>query len=422
MNHVHFENKKVSLEFFWLIWIIYTVTYMTKNCFSAAMASIVFEGVMTKSQTGLITAIFYIVYAPLQIVGGIAADKYDPERLIKIGLIGAGIANLIIFFNQNYYLVLTVWTLNAVVQFGIWPSVFKIMTAQLEPSERRPAVFYMSFSSAVGLMLAYLIAAVVPNWESNFLISSVSLFASAIILHIATKYAAPYTVKDKEIKPKTADGTEEGFEGIKTSKLFLESGLYILLIVVFLRVIILYFAKTLSATMLMESYDNVSPSIGNILNVIIIGVGIIGTALVKTVLYPNRIKSAPTGIVIMLIVSLISAVPLVFIGKINLIAATVSLCILAGSLTAGQLFTNYCSMRFEKFGKSGIVSGVTNAISSAAVVVNSYGVTKAAEVFSWKTVSELSLIALAVSLVLALIALPFWKNFKKKYHGNNFTR
>ena len=422
MNHVHFENKKISMRFFWLIWAIYTVTYMTKNCFSAAMASIVFEGVMTKSQTGLITAIFYIVYAPLQIVGGIAADRYDPERLVKIGLIGGCIANLIIFFNQNYYLVLIVWALNAVVQFGIWPSIFKIMSAQLEPTERRPAIFYMSFSTSAGLMLAYLIAAVVPKWQYNFIISSASLLALAVILHIVTKFVDPYFVKDKEKTHKTGEKFEEEFSKIKTSKLFLESGLYILLVVVFLRVIILYFAKTLSATMLMESYDNVSPSIGNILNVIIIGVSTLGTLLVKTVLYPKHIKSAPTGIAIMLIVSLIFTVPLIFVGKINLIIVTVSLCVLAGSLAAGQLFTNYCSLRFEKFGKSGIVSGVTNAVVSVAVVVNSYGVTKAAEIFSWKTVSKCALVMLAISLALTLIALPFWKNFKKKYHGNTVAR
>lgn len=422
MNHVHFENKKVSLEFFWLIWIIYTVTYMTKNCFSAAMASIVFEGVMTKSQTGLITAIFYIVYAPLQIVGGIAADKYDPEKLIEIGLIGAGVANLIIFFNQNYYLVLTVWTLNAVVQFGIWPSIFKIMTAQLEPSERRSAVFYMSFTGSIGLMLAYLIAAVVPNWQSNFIISASLLFALALILHFATKYVKPYMIKDREIKSQNDEKGKEKSGDIKTSKLLLESGLFILLIVAFLRVIILYFAKTLSATMLMESYESVSPSIGNILNVVILGVSMIGNLLVKTVLYPKRIKSAPTGIAIMLFVSLVFMIPIIFVGEINLIIVTTSLCVIAGSLAAGQLFTNYCSMRFEKFGKSGIVSGITNAISSAAVVVNSYGVTKAAEVFSWKTVSKCAFVMLATALTLTLIALPFWKNFKKKYHGKTIAR
>ena len=100
--HMHLENKIISRNFFWMLWIMYAVVYMTKNCYSAAMASIVHEGALTKSQTGFITAAFYLVYAPLQILGGIYADKYKPENMIKIGLIGGGIANLIIFFNQNY--------------------------------------------------------------------------------------------------------------------------------------------------------------------------------------------------------------------------------------------------------------------------------------------------------------------------------
>ena len=76
--HMHLENKKISRRFFWLLWLLYAVVYMTKSCYSAAMASIVSEGILTKSQTGLINAAFYGVYAPLQIVGGIFADKYNP--------------------------------------------------------------------------------------------------------------------------------------------------------------------------------------------------------------------------------------------------------------------------------------------------------------------------------------------------------
>ena len=144
---MHLENKSVSKKFFWMLWVMYAVVYMTKSCYSGAMASIVHEGVLTKSQTGLITASFYFVYAPLQILGGIFADKYNPEKMIKIGLIGSGVANLIIFCNQNYYVMLLAWMFNAVVQFAIWPSVFKIMASQLPRSERKKNAFYMSFCS-----------------------------------------------------------------------------------------------------------------------------------------------------------------------------------------------------------------------------------------------------------------------------------
>jgi len=41
---------------FLMIFTVYSFVYMTKNCYSAAMASIVAEGVMTKTETGVIAA------------------------------------------------------------------------------------------------------------------------------------------------------------------------------------------------------------------------------------------------------------------------------------------------------------------------------------------------------------------------------
>lgn len=67
--NIHLENRLKSRHFFCFIWLMYAVVYMTKNCFNAALASIVAEGILTKSQTGFITSAFYLVYAPLQIVG-----------------------------------------------------------------------------------------------------------------------------------------------------------------------------------------------------------------------------------------------------------------------------------------------------------------------------------------------------------------
>ena len=71
------RDEKKSIVLFLLLFIVYALIYLTKNCFSAAMAPIVAEGIMTKSETGLIAAVFYLIYAPFQIVGGFAADRYS---------------------------------------------------------------------------------------------------------------------------------------------------------------------------------------------------------------------------------------------------------------------------------------------------------------------------------------------------------
>ncbi len=417
MNRVHFENKSVSRHFFWFIWFVYVIVYMTKNCFSAAMASIVFEGVMTKSQTGFITAMFYLVYAPLQILGGVFADKYDPEKLIKIGLVGAGIANLIVFINQNYYVVLITWIFNAVVQFAIWPSIFKIISSQIVSGDRKNSAYYMSFSSTAGLLLAYLVAAILPKWQYNFAVSSAVLLILSLVLHIVTRRIGDYMVPDSENEDAVAENVEKC--NVSTIKLFLESGFFILIASAFIRTLVANSIKTLSATMLMESYEGVSPSLGNLLNMFIIGIGIVGTVLVKSVLYPQHIKSAPNGIAIMFSISLVASVFLIFVGKIDIALIVILLCLTSGCLTATTLLMSYCNLRFAKFGKSGTAAGVMNAATSFGVVVNSYGVTRLAEKFDWKTVNAVFCGLIVVALILILVMIPFWKRFKKKYHPHS---
>ena len=143
MVNKYIEDKKTSLKFFFVIWVMYTLVYMTKNCYSAAMATIVDAGVLTKSQTGTISAVFWLVYGIFQVVGGAAADKYKPENLIAIGLLGGGICNLVIYFNHHYTVMLITWALNAIVQFGLWPAVFKILSTQLAHTQRTKAIFYI---------------------------------------------------------------------------------------------------------------------------------------------------------------------------------------------------------------------------------------------------------------------------------------
>ena len=155
-NQKYLESKTLSIILFVFVFLLYAVVYMTKNVFSAAMASIVEEGFMTKSQTGLINAVFWFVYAPFQIVGGFAADKHSPYKLILIGLIGGLISNIIIYFNQSYPVLMAAWSFNAIAQFGLWPGVFKIVSTQTAPSIRGAAVFWLLFSTSVGLGMSML--------------------------------------------------------------------------------------------------------------------------------------------------------------------------------------------------------------------------------------------------------------------------
>ena len=407
---MHLEDKKKSLTLFWTVFFIYVLVYMTKNCFSAAMASIVDAGVLTKSQTGLITAVFYLVYTPLQVIGGMVADRFKPALLIKVGLIGGGIANAIIFFHQNYAVILIAWVFNAIVQFAVWPGVFKIISSQLVPEQRSRAAFFMSFSSTAGLMVAYLVAAMVERWQDNFAISSVVLFLLTAIFHLVTKRIEPYMVPDTAARGIPDKPLKLARHGLSTGKILLMGGAYVVVSYILLRATVENGVKTLSATMLMESYEQVSPAVGNLLNTLVILAGVLGTLAVRLGLC-RLIKDEIVGTILLLILCVPFIVLLHFIGSYNVWIAVGALCVIVGALNGTHYLALSYTMRFARYGLDGTAAGITNAAGALGIVIQSYGFTKLAEMTDWNTVADLWLVLVGVSAVLLVIVLPTWRRF-----------
>ncbi len=408
---MHLEDKRKSLLLFWTVFLMYVLVFMTKNCFSAAMASIVNTGVLTKSQTGLITAVFYIVYTPLQVVGGVVADRFKPDLLIKIGLIGGGIANAIIFFNQNYGVILVTWVFNAIIQFAVWPGVFKIISSQLVPEQRSRAAFFMSFSSTVGLMIAYVVAAMVDRWQDNFAISSVVLFVLSAVFHLVTKQVEPYMVPDTVPRGFHSDKPLELVRyKMSTGKLLLMGGIYFVVAYIVLRSAVENGMKTLAATMLMESYEQVSDTIGNLLNTLVILSGVLGTLAVRYGL-SRLIKDEIVGTILLLLLCIPLSILLHFVGSCNVWVAVGALCVIVGALNGAHYLSLSYNMRFTRYGLNGTAAGITNAAGSFGIVIQSYGFTKLAEMTGWVTVADLWTGMVAISALLMAIALPTWKRF-----------
>ena len=410
---MHLENKKVSFVYFWIIWLMYALVSMTKNCYSAAMASIVSEGILTKSQTGLITALFYGVYGPLQILGGIYADKYNPGKLIKIGLIGAGIANAIIFFNQNYYVMLIVWTFNAIIQFALYPAVFKIVSSHLESEYRVKGVFYITLSNTMGMVLAYLMAAIVSKWVYNFAVSAGVLFMLTIVFHFACKWAEKYMVPDNQIQEdKRAKMPRQPVSEISTWSLFLKSGFFFLIAVTALRMIVSNCAQTLSATMLMESYEKITSSVGNVLNIFIVVSGVLGTTLVNRYVYPRMFRNEVVATLYLLATAIPPVIIVSFVGKVPVFVAVFCLCLISAILSGAGLVMSHCCAAYAKYGKNGLASGVNNALASIAITIQSYGLVTVVDYAGWKIAYILLVILLLIAELCLVFSLPMWSKFK----------
>lgn len=410
--NVHLENKKESRLFFAFIILMYTVVYMTKNCFSGALSSIVAEGSLTLTQATIISAAFFFAYGPLQILGGIFADKYSPEKLIIISLIGSAVANTVIFFNQNFYVMLFSWIFNAVIQFALWPSVFKIISSQLVRSDRGNMIFIMSFSSSFGLVLSFLISSLIPSsqWRYNFAISVVALSVLALIMGIFCRHLSPLIIKDR--KPQKEE-TETNENKMSTTKLFMMSGFFAFLPSVFIRFMMESGTKNLSSTMLMQSYKGISPSVGNLLSVIIILAGTLGVFAVKFVLYPRFIKNEMTGCLITTLLSVPFAILVCFVGRIPAWIVVMGLAAINLLIGATTILTNYYNTNFTKYEKNGTAAGIINAFASFGAAFQFCVFGRVADKLGWEKVTAAWAVMVAVSVVFILIALKPANKFKK---------
>lgn len=408
----YLKDEKLSAVLFVFLFLLYAVVYMTKNMFTSAMAIIVEEGFMTKSQTGLINAVFWLVYAPFQVVGGFAVDKFSPYKLIMIGLAGAAIANIVIYFNQSYYVMMSAWIFNAIIQFGVWPGVFKIVSTQIAPQMRKKAVFWLLFSTSVGLGLSMLIASFVTHWRHNFLVSVISLLLTIIVYAIVNSFIDKKMVETEPAPQKNSKKAEINKEPMLG--LMLSSGLIIFLIVCLLRVAIDNGIKMMTPVMLMESYEKLPAAIATRMSSVLIIFSAIGV-FVAGFMQRNVTRNEARAQTILYAVSLVPLVIVCFLGYIHyiwvLIALSVSIMLIHGAAPFSQSFV---ALHFEKYGRIGTVSGILNATASVGNVLASYVFAKMAEIMPWRGVTVSWLITIFVCGLLCVVILPRWTRFTKE--------
>lgn len=198
-----------------------------------------------------------------------------------------------------------------------------------------------------------------------------------------------------------------------TAKLFWISGFFVVTIVAFIRYMLDQATKTFAPVMLMECYENVSPNTGNLLNLLIIMFGILGTIFTKVVLYPKRVRNELKGFMLLLLLALPVSVMLQFVGKISMIPIILGLSVTSALFNGGHLFVSYYTNCFVKYGKSATAAGVINAAASLGAVVPGYGFLRIAEIWGWQALTELWTVMIVVMITLLFAILPAFIKFKK---------
>ena len=95
------------------IWLGYALFYFTRKSFNAAVPEILANGVLSRSDIGLLATLFYITYGVSKFVSGIVSDRSNARYFMGIGLIATGIINILFGFSTSLWAFAVLWVLNA---------------------------------------------------------------------------------------------------------------------------------------------------------------------------------------------------------------------------------------------------------------------------------------------------------------------
>ncbi len=418
MKGRHLENETIS----WLAFIACALTYivisLSRNIYSPAIAAIIQEGLFSKERAGIITASFYLFYGCMQFFGGFLCDRYSPFKILLIGLIGSLFCNIGMALSHSFVPMLVLWTISGIAQFGTWPSIVKVIASVIMPEHRQKSMFLISFTYTIGAIISYLMGLVVlqiASWQSLFWTSATALFLCGVFVVYAEKRINANLVDDEENLQKNEKRPQKAnSESLPIWSMIFTTGLVFLFIPGLVRSALDTGLSGWIPTMIVENYEDISPSIASFLTAILFAVRLFAIYLLNW-LYPRRCRNLVIAMCILFAAALPFIGVIILIGKLPAIMMVLALAVTITIMTAAaQVINVIIPASFEKQGKTGAVSGILNTFGAFGAMSGSYMYGFIAERFNWIATGIFSFIIAAVSIVFILCAAPLWKRFSEK--------
>lgn len=185
----------------------YLGVYIARNILGAVTPQMISSGVSTTESIGTLSSIYFITYAVGQLINGIIGDRISPKYMISLGLILAGISNIVFTLTANNIL-------SAYIAYGftgfflsmIYAPMVRVVAENTEPVYATRCSLGLTFASFLGSPLAGLLAAVMV-WQSVFASSSaILLLMGFICILVFTVFEKKGIVSYNHIKQQKQSG------------------------------------------------------------------------------------------------------------------------------------------------------------------------------------------------------------------------
>ena len=403
------RKAKASSRLFICLFIIYALNTFTKIAFSAVTAALIDEAVLTKTQAGTISGVFWFLYALGQFAGGALANRHS-SLLIKISLIGGMATNILMAFSKGYVPMLTVWSINGILQCGLWPSVLSLLVNRIIPEQKGKVFVYIAYCYGIGSIMSYLCTSAVLSvlsWQYLFVFCGIiSALGMIPLLYIEKKLLPVLDVQSGD--------KNSSMEVKKLPKGFVfKSGLIFFCIIFFIKSMCETGIKNWMPTMLLEIHG-ASPSFTSLLSVALLILNLFGVSLCQNIYKKEKEDEAKSIFVIYFMILPLMLLLLNF-RNMNMYVLTVVFSLITVLLYgSGQILSTYFPRNLHVFGKTAFIGGVMNCFAAMGNVAAAYVSGLVADLFGWDAIVYMWIAVISVSIISALILIPLWNRFLRK--------
>lgn len=408
MTKYTLEDIKKSRLIVIALWLIYASAYFGRTCYSAAIASIVSNGVYTKSEIGLVGTAFFICYGAGQIISGFAGDRVNPFAMILFGILGSSACCFSMAFAKSLSLMAVMWGINGIFQSMLWAPLLRVFSQTINSKLRERAVLNIALSLPVGTVFAYLCSTLIIKYSSwkNIFICGGAVVLTAFLFGLLSVICSEKSMTRVSLKTEKSDKNARS----KFLPVIISSGLLIIIMPSFLHGMMRDGITNWVPTMITEEYG-VLPSFSVFLTIVLPIFNAFG-AYIITPLYKrlgcNETKTAG----ICAIFAIIPMTLLLFIGKIPVIVSIILLALTTMSMySLNYIIISRVPVRFAESGHTSSVTGILNSFAYIGCAVSSYGFGAISQKAGWNAVIVIWIISALLTSLFAFLANGKWKKF-----------
>ena len=158
----------------------YLASYYSRNLLSVATPAMLATGDYTSEFLGLLTSVYFLVYASGQLINGMIGDTISPKYMLSVGLTLTGLSLILFPLVPFAWLQIACFAVMGVGLSMLRGPIMKMVSENLSKDHARAVCTLLSVSSFAGPLVASMLA-IVFQWNTMFIVAGIATLCIGMI-------------------------------------------------------------------------------------------------------------------------------------------------------------------------------------------------------------------------------------------------